>query len=670
MHREYGLWVIECKGCEISNIASIQGHEWKMNNWHSEIETPVAQAEDQMFAIKNRLTERRETRGLVSFNFRVVLPSVKREEWQSKGFDNFLSTQGVVLLAEDLTSKVFKEKIIQGNKENTQRMMTDEQWETVKAVLGGTLPSKPPRPIPTGTPSNNPIRVIQTIESKLKILDEQQQKVAFEVPNGPQRIRGLAGTGKTVLFAKRIAKMHAINPNWKLAFVFFTQALYDEITERIALEYRGMTEEEPNWLNLKILHAWGARNKEGFYRTLALRCGINPKSLNDVRSEIGSVSPAESFKYICDRLEQDVRDIPVIYDAILIDEGQDLPPSFYRLARNTLSDPRRLYWAYDEAQGIGSLVVPQPITIFGKNADSSPVVDLGGNKLDNGHTTSPFYEGGIRKAHNMNGCYRTPRQLLMTAHAINMGLFRLEGVLQGVTNQVEWEKLGYQVLDGNFTDGSVQTRKKITITRLDDKSPHPIDQQDFEAKEAVGSSLIIQAFDSQDDEREWIAQQIKKDLELGFDPCDIIITGPTGDNENGYFQSLKEALRMHGVKSCIAGVDTQHDIFRMDGHVTIATIFRAKGNEAWKVYACRFDYATKPLNWRHSEIEIHKRNEAFVALTRARVWCVVTGLESPIFDELRSCFEQYPKFCFPAFNRRTIERNNDELEDNGVLVTL
>ncbi|GAA6617385.1 NERD domain-containing protein [Scytonema sp. NUACC26] len=107
LHRELGLWVFECKGCTINNIASIYGHEWKMNNWHSEVETPVAQAEDQMFAIKNKLDVPRETRGLVSFNFRVVLPSIKRDEWQSKGFHDFPSTQGVVLLAEDLTAKAF-----------------------------------------------------------------------------------------------------------------------------------------------------------------------------------------------------------------------------------------------------------------------------------------------------------------------------------------------------------------------------------------------------------------------------------------------------------------------------------------------------------------------------------------------------------------------------------
>jgi len=194
LHREYGLWVIECKGCYISNIASIQGHEWSMKNWHSEIETPVAQAEDQMFAIRNKLTERRETRGLVAFNFRVVLPFIKRDEWQSRGLHDFPSTQGVVLLNEDLTPKAFREKLIEGDKANPQTMMTDEQWECVKAVLGGTLSSKPPRSIPTNTPPDNPIRVIHTIESQLKVLDNQQQKVAFEIPKCQRLWCGAVGS--------------------------------------------------------------------------------------------------------------------------------------------------------------------------------------------------------------------------------------------------------------------------------------------------------------------------------------------------------------------------------------------------------------------------------------------------------------------------------------------
>lgn len=108
LHEQTGLWVLECKGCFIDNIESIHGHEWKMRNWHSHIETPVAQVEDQMFAIQNKLNVRRETRGKLQFHFRVVLPNVKRKEWKERGFDKLPSTEGVVLLYEDLTPAAIK----------------------------------------------------------------------------------------------------------------------------------------------------------------------------------------------------------------------------------------------------------------------------------------------------------------------------------------------------------------------------------------------------------------------------------------------------------------------------------------------------------------------------------------------------------------------------------
>jgi hypothetical protein len=78
----------------------------------------------------------------------------------------------------------------------------------------------------------------------------------------------------------------------------------------------------------------------------------------------------------------------------------------------------------------------------------------------------------------------------------------------------------------------------------------------------------------------------------------------------------------------------------------------------------KFHYATKPLRWKN-ERELNKRNEAFVALTQAKIWCVVRGIESLIFDRLRTAQNQYPVFTFPAFNQATIERiNNEEKEEN------
>jgi hypothetical protein len=70
---------------------------------------------------------------------------------------------------------------------------------------------------------------------------------------------------------------------------------------------------------------------------------------------------------------------------------------------------------------------------------------------------------------------------------------------------------------------------------------------------------------------------------------------------------------------------------------------------------------SRTLRW-EGEDDRHMQYEAFVALTRARVWCVETGLESPVFEELRREVELAPELVFPAFNRRWLRRVTDDTE--------
>lgn len=155
-----------------------------------------------------------------------------------------------------------------------------------------------------------------------------------------------------------------------------------------------------------------------------------------------------------------------------------------------------------------------------------------------------------------------------------------------------------------------------------------------------------------------MARQVADDLKRGFNPTDLLITGVHGENDREHLNKLSEELHRHQVKTWLPGEDTSTD-FRRPGHVTLANIYRAKGNEAWKVYATRMHYATEPQKWKN-ETELHKRNEAFVALTRARVWCVATGKDGPLFEELRRAIATAPEIVFPAFNRRSLVRDTDE----------
>ena len=174
VHRQLGLWVIECKGCHIENIESINGCEWKMKNWHKDIESPIFQAQKQMFAIKDNLRKQLGFSDLLHFHFRVSIPLVSREQWRVKGFDNRPNTQGVVLTTEDLIPGTFKNSLVKAAG-SRQLFLSDEQWELMMCYLGGV----------TKTPVHNPLNHIpaDSVEKTRKLPQTNNSRIshtAFE----------------------------------------------------------------------------------------------------------------------------------------------------------------------------------------------------------------------------------------------------------------------------------------------------------------------------------------------------------------------------------------------------------------------------------------------------------------------------------------------------------
>jgi superfamily I DNA and RNA helicase len=99
--------------------------------------------------------------------------------------------------------------------------------------------------------------------------------------------------------------------------------------------------------------------------------------------------------------------------------------------------------------------------------------------------------------------------------------------------------------------------------------------------------------------------------------------------------------------------------------VTVSNVYRAKGNETWKVYVTRVHLVGWPNPGRPRELEVQRRNEVGVAFTRSRLWCVAVGQEGPILDELRDLADQYPQLTFLAFNKRApaFHLHDDDIED-------
>jgi superfamily I DNA and RNA helicase len=647
--RKFGIWVFECKGARLDNIQEINGQEWVMQRWYSERMTPVQQAEDQMFEVKALVERERSLRSLgIVFDYRILLPFVKPQEWIAAGFADHPSAKGVVLVGEQMDRKALRAELRQHGLPHMPAL-TDEQWETLKGVFRGEVSDREPQAVPSETTAESPLRVIHAVEARLRQLDEAQERVAQEAPEGPQRIRGLAGTGKTVLFAKRAARMHAAHPDWQIGFVFFTRSLYQQVRGLVERAYGDLTAEAPDPGQLHIWHAWGGKDITGFYREAALRWEQRPLNLNDAKKAIGSAAwGADGFAWVCDQLEAAIagtEEEPFL-DALLVDEGQDLPASFYRLAHRALRPPHRLYWAYDEAQGIGNLMVPRAVEIFGRDRVGEPVVDLAGS-----------YSSGIRKAHNLNRCYRTPARILSVAHAFNMGLRRRGGPLQGVTTRDEWELLGYRV-EGDFSQASVAAGGEIVIERDQAACGHPMDDRAFATGASREGQLEILGVEDSEAAVAAIVEGIRADIDGGLEPHDLLVVPMPGSRPGQ--QVLADALVAAGVPAFVAGTDKERSSFRRTGYVTVANIFRAKGNEAWKVYATGLD-AVDPARCPDADDELVRRNQVFVALSRARLWCVAIGVEGPVLEELR-LLRAEPRIRFPAFNQRSLRRSIDHEE--------
>lgn len=632
--REHGVIALECKGIRLEQLTEVQGHVWYTRGFYSDEITPVAQAEDQAYAVQGRVFQIAALRNAVRFHARAVLPFITRAAWEGAG----LPEQSMVLFQDDLKPAALRAAVAAMNARHAQPALSDAQWGALRGVFGAKVVSVANVSVPRDAPANHPRRVIKSAFDRIAQFDQAQLSAALVTPPGPQRLRGLAGSGKTVILAKRIAALHARHPEWDLAFVFHTKSLYDQVQHRILREYQDLlgTTAQPNWTRLRVWHAWGGTHQQGFYHHL---CQVTGQPTE--RFKQGEVD----FTGACDRLEARLSAqhmaLPELFDAVFIDEGQDLPHSFYRLALASLRDPKRLTWAFDEAQSINRLSAPEAAVVFGRDASGLPNVDL-----------SRRYEGGAQKSLTMRRSYRTPNRVLMAAHAVNMGLFREGGAVQGMTNREGWEAIGYEVLEGDFT----REGQPMRVQRPTGSHAHPFDADPalLEAALSVAPVIDLYAFTGSERERTFLAASLKSDLERGFKPEDLLVVAlDDGFASKRFLVALQTDLAQAGIRAHVV-----NDTWQVEGSVALSHIYRAKGNEAARVYACRFEFAHQAVGGQSDrKTEVQARNGALVAMTRARFWLTVSsGGPAPVLEEVRRAAAQYPLLAFESFTQRTLQR--------------
>ena len=431
----------------------------------------------------------------------------------------------------------------------------------------------------------------------------------------------------------KAALAHIEDPSSKILITYYTRSLRDVIERLITRFHRHFAETDPNWDNIHVRHGWGRSNTPGVYRDACIRANRSPKSLNDLR---GQLNP---FASACNELLE-TGDIKQYYDVILIDEGQDFPDSFYQMCFYLAKgerDHKQIIWAYDELQNVFDVQVREPEVLFGLDSDGHPRVSLG-RSLPHGTDTNDFV---------LQRSYRNQREVLVLAHSVGFGVYN--NTVQMLENAKHWEDVGYEVVSGSFTTGSyniVQRPERNSPSIL--QSPEGVPVVEMKS----GANL--------DEEVELAALEVKAFIDGGLAAHQIMVISLDDRSARRYFTGIGNKLSSWGIRSNNIIKDAYSEPpFRIDGMVTMSTVYRAKGNEAAAVIIVGSDAVT--LKTRIG------RNKLFVAFTRTKAWLRIFGVESKVLDglkiEVQTALEKTPQieFTMPDMNTfNTIQRGLEE----------
>ena len=434
---------------------------------------------------------------------------------------------------------------------------------------------------------------LKVLEASIANLDSRQNRAVIETVEGPQRIRGLAGSGKTIILALKAAYLHSRYPEWDIAITFNVRSLKKQFVDLVTKFTIEQKREDPDWEKIKIVQSWGSHSSSGIYYDFCVSNGLMPLDFRSANA--GARKGLSPLGYACLVARKQLKEKGLVsvqkYDAILIDEAQDLSPAFLQLCYDFLREPKRIIWAYDELQNLSVLAMKSPKELFGIDLSNGP--------------------DEAQKDIILERCYRNSRPVLVTAHGLGFGTAREEGLVQMFDDPSLWEEIGYEVESGELIADS-----DVVLQRTSQTSPVFL-----ESHSALDDIIQVSTFESNEAQSEWIANEIQKNLiedELTTEDIVVVTLNPLTAEEDTTL--LRSKLLEREISNHIAGVTTSPDYFFKEDSIAITGIYRAKGNESAMVYVMNSQFA-----YTGSEL-IRKRNMLFSAITRSKAWVRITGV--------------------------------------------
>jgi len=525
------------------------------------------------------------------------------------------------------------------NKLKTFDGISEGIFKQINATIQKTDVLKPAKKRTNVTRDNSYGGVMKKIEKEIANLDSWQKKAAIESPEKPQRIRGLAGSGKTIILAMKAAYLHAFEEDKRIVVTFQSRTLYQQFKRLIEKFYFDHKKDEPDYSYLTVQHAWGGA-EQGVYSEICKHLGYNAISWSSAESRFGR---DDAFKGICKELIDFIGDRPVepLYDYVLIDEAQDFPEEFFRLVYKFTKEPSKIVWAYDELQNLGEHKMLPPEELYGTGINAIPLVSLQNDK------DKPQQDVLLPI------CYRNPPWTLTLALAFGLGIYRHDGLVRMFRDPFFWKNIGFETVGGNLSLG-----KGVSLQRSRDRTP-----DFFYDLINPENAIVVNKFNSSEDQARWVAHQIKDDLEnQELELNDILVIFPVPYTMARQAAYLTYELRSLKINCHIVGKDTSRDVIFKDDSVAITHIHRAKGNEAAMVYVMNSQFY-------QGGFELgKKRNSLFTAITRTKAWLRICGIGESmdvLLHEYNKVVENNYRLIFEYPNAEKMDAMDDTYGDKS-----
>ena len=582
-----GVLVVEVKGYSIDFIERVEAGSFQVrSDGFPKPVNPFKQAQNAMFDI--RAAALRVVGDVPPlFGYVVALPNISEDEWHGRDFhlavptreilfgDHLESSRSLVRLLDDLTSERLE-------RSHLPQPLGPEQARALRLVFGDTAVISEVRQA-RGVEEGKLGAVLDELSlGEKRLSDEQQELSLMKLAGSPRLVRGVAGSGKSVVLANQVArfiKRELARPQdlfdpaprspLRVGVVCFNRALAPFLERKIREADDQQTQRALPEGVLTVTHLNGllyALSEQGYWRYLSYRQG----------------TPAERAK----RYRQQWNDPALLnaplFDAVFIDEGQDLEGEEIALLHDLVkTDPgaleRNLVVFYDDAQNLYAR--PRP----------------------NWRSLGIEVSGG--RASVMKRCFRNTREIV---------------------------ELAYNALLGSAApeDVRVQTRTYADTGYL--KSAELVVEHPSHVEVSFATRRFtpprVREFDTLAAEKAWVAAEVARlanDEAVRLEDVLVIFHEPEP------YADLPEQIRLSGprglqgfVQPYYSGVSAHRDRFIFEpGHLTLSTTYGAKGYDAHVVFLVGAD------RFAASGDENKGRAAFYVGATRAKNVLYVTGVK-------------------------------------------